>query len=95
VASYRYHLGLLFLDGLGVLKDATKAIHWLTKSDTDDVWPWASVKLGEIYEAGEIVPKNDAMALQCYRSAAKRGLQSAQLKVGKMYAEGRGVGSRR
>ena len=51
----------------------------------------AQYKLGEIYEEGREVEKNEKKAIELYEKAANQGNPKAQYKLGKMYEEGRGV----
>jgi hypothetical protein len=45
----------------------------------------AQVQLGDLYLAGEGVPRDDAQAMNWYRKAADHGNARAQIRVGDMY----------
>ena len=47
--------------------------------------------LGVMYEIGEGVPQDHAVAASWYRKAAEQGNAGAQHNLGRMYAQGRGV----
>ena len=47
--------------------------------------------LGSMYEDGLVVTEDHGEAVKWYRSAAEHGVAEAQLNLGFMYAEGRGV----
>ena len=47
--------------------------------------------LGQLYEKGKGVARNDKLAASWYIKAAKRGNVSAQSKMGYLYATGIGV----
>jgi TPR repeat protein len=43
-----------------------------------------------MYDEGQGVPQDYALAVQWYRRAAEQGYAPAQVRLGKRYAEGRG-----
>ena len=47
--------------------------------------------LGDMYEGGKGVPKDEAVAAKLYRKAAEQGDASAQFAIGLMHETGRGV----
>jgi len=51
----------------------------------------AQSKLGEMYQLGYGVPKDDKTAVKWYRLAAEQGHADAQYNLGWMYRTGRGV----
>jgi TPR repeat protein len=51
----------------------------------------AQFNLGVLYDFGQGVPKDPAMALQWYRAAAAQGHAAAQFNLGGMYFDGQGV----
>ena len=54
-------------------------------------FPPAQNNLGNLYEQGLIVAKNDIQAAYWYRRAAEQGVPHAQHSLGAMYLHGRGV----
>lgn len=52
----------------------------------------AQYNLGFMYEHGNGVPINYAVALKWYEEAAKTGHRGAEFRIGVMYEEGKGVG---
>ena len=101
-AAAQNHLGEMYAIGIGVPKDATKAVEWYLKAaaqgDTE-----AQYTLGLMYETGGMntrsrVPKDEAKAAEWYRKAAEgimkaaeQGDATAQFKLGMMYGRGNGV----
>ena len=51
----------------------------------------AQASLGEMYETGRGVAKDEAEAVKWYRKAAEQGFATAQTDLGVMYRDGRGV----
>lgn len=51
----------------------------------------AQTNLGYMYDNGEGVPENDAVAVKWYRKAADQGYADAQFNLGGMYDDGEGV----
>jgi len=62
-----------------------------TKSTAEAGDAAAQRSLGQFYEAGTHVPKNDAVAAQWYLKAAQQGDPWAQSQLGWMYSNGKGV----
>ena len=65
-----FTLGLCYLRGLVVHKDATKAIAWF-KKDVEAGNPIAALKIAEIYKSGDGVPPDEAKAKMWSDIAAK------------------------
>ncbi len=51
----------------------------------------AQFNLGVLYDRGQGVPQDNALAMQWYRKAAEQGLPQAQVNLAIMYEEGQGV----
>lgn len=52
---------------------------------------WAQAFLGELYERGQLVAQNYALALNWYRRAAEQHNDAGEWALSRMYAQGRGV----
>jgi TPR repeat protein len=63
---------------------------WIRKAALQQCAP-AQYHLGQIYEFGFGVPRDDRLALVWYRKAADAGSAPAQRAVGEFYLKGRGV----
>ena len=100
-ASAQFNLGLMYVNGRGVLKDDAEAVRWYRlaadQGDAD-----AQNNLGLMYGKGEGVLKDDAMyvngrgvlkdeAARWYRLAAEQGHAEAQFNLGVMHDNGEGV----
>lgn len=91
------YIGLMYLNGLGVPKDADKAAaafqEAAAKGDiTGQYW------LGYLYEHGLGVAQNWAEALKWYRISAERGdiiAAPAMTALGRLYETGQGVAADR
>lgn len=53
--------------------------------------PEAQCKLGQMYQEGRGVKRDDNASARWYQKAAKQGHAEAQFKLGQLYQEGRGV----
>ena len=51
----------------------------------------AEVALGNLYEAGSVLPQDPAQAAEWYRRAADKGHAGAQMNLAMMYFDGEGV----
>lgn len=70
--------------------DYIKAAEWYCKAaEAGD--SFAMMTLGEMYEEGQGVEKDDAQALTWYRKAANDGKFIAMVAIGRMYLNGKGV----
>ncbi len=63
---------------------------WLRKSAAQSHTP-ALISLAQIYEDGNIAPRNLAKAFTAYKSAANLNDATAQYRVGRMYQSGIGI----
>ena len=70
--------------------DAAQAIEWIRKAATQQYAP-AEFHMGQLYDFGFGVARNDREALAWYRKAAAHGDAAAQRSVGDFYQKGRGV----
>lgn len=90
-ASAMYKLGMCHLTGdLGQPRHSGDAVKWLeaaaTKADTEN--PHALHSLAGLYEAGEVVPQDDAKALSLLLQAGKLGYKVSQERLGLVYEHG-------
>src|SRR4051794_37237210 len=53
--------------------------------------PTAAAALGEMYQTGQGVPKDEAAAVRLYTLAADRGDPAGRIDLGRMFETGRGV----
>jgi hypothetical protein len=54
-------------------------------------YPFAQFNLGVLYDNGQGLPEDNALAMRWYRKAAEQGLPQAQVNLGIMYEQGEGV----
>ena len=54
-------------------------------------YAFAQFNLGVLYDQGQGVPQDNALAMQWYRKAAEQGLPQAQVNLAIMYEEGQGM----
>jgi TPR repeat protein len=83
-------LGAMYLTGLGVAKDESKAAYW-TRMAAEAGNVKAQANLGLIYLYGRAVPQDDAEAARWLKKAAIQGNAGAQSSLGVLFLEGRGV----
>ena len=76
--------------GLGVEKDAAKAVEWYRKS-AEQGNARAQCNLGWCYDFGQGVEKDAAKAVEWDRKSAEQGNAAAQFKLGVRYHNGEGV----
>ena len=85
----QYYVGYLYLNGLGVNKDESKALKYLQKAaDKSDS---AQALLAYLYDEGRVVPVDKKKAVALYKKAADSGNTSALLNLGLAYYKGEGV----
>ena len=89
-AIAQHNLGVMYADGLGVLKDDTEAVRWYRLA-AEQGQAQAQYGLGRMYVTGRSVLKDDAEAAKWFRLAAEQGDASAQYGLGLSYAAGKGV----
>jgi len=86
-AEAQLSLALLYSDGTGVARDATKAAKWLHKAAEQEL-PRAQWLLALDYASGHGVKVDEAQALHWLTKAAKHDLPRAQLQLGMWYLKG-------
>ena len=84
------HLGLLYLEGKGVPKEAAQALKWFETAGGHGVAE-ASARAGLMHYRGEGVPQNDDKARKWFSIAAQAGDAQAQMFLGEIYEKGAGV----
>ena len=85
-------LAVAYLNGGGTLaRDPAKAAYWFEQAAIRGN-AYAQSRLGELYEQGLGVARNEKLAFDWRIKAADRGEPEAQLDVARMYQEGTGVG---
>ena len=89
-AVAQYHLGLLYSNGQGVLKDDAQARQWYEKAAVQGHVE-AQVNLGMLFDYGRGGPQDFKMAVRWYLRAANQGNELAQRKLGLLYERGDGV----
>jgi TPR repeat protein len=89
-ATAQVSLGLLYLNGQGVLNDDVEAIR-LFELAARQGDAWGQNNLGRMYMDGRGVVQNDGEAVRLLRLAARQGNVEARVSLGYMYEKGRGV----
>jgi uncharacterized protein len=89
-APAEYDLGVMYEEGIGVTKDAERAVAFYRKAADQD-YAEAQELLGIKYANGLGVPKDMSQAVNWYRKAAEHGVADAQYDLGIMYEFGDGV----
>jgi TPR repeat protein len=84
------NLGAMYAEGLGVEKDAQKAVFWWRKAAKEND-PKAVYNLAMAYSDGKGVDKDDKQAVYWFRKAAYMGSNFAQYNLAVMYALGKGT----
>lgn len=90
LAEAQYRLGIFYLAGKAVPRNAVKATDWLEKAALQD-HAEAMHTLGVIYQYGLDVSPDLAKARSCYERAAELGLRQSQVNLAQMYEHGWGV----
>jgi TPR repeat protein len=85
-------LGYFEENGIGVSQDVPGAINWYTKAAGQKYVP-AMLGLAHLYEdgKGKALPPNITKAIDIYRAVASSGDPVAELKMGQLYRQGKGV----
>ena len=91
-AEAQTELGVTYIAGNGVPKNAAQAVAWFQKAAAQDEAA-AQFNLGISYARGEGVPQDDAQAVEWIQKAAAQGLATAQFFLGVSYSNGEGVPS--
>ena len=92
-ADAQFWLGLEYKHGAFGLTDYREAHQWLHKAAEQGL-PNAQYSLGQMYELGEGVPKNDIVAGRWFKAAADhlssvQGVWEAEVELAYMYRDGR------
>ena len=82
----------MYAMGEGVPQNDAEAVKWLRMATAQDQATAAAYyRLGIIYADTSSALRDDAEAARCLRKVAEQGLAEAQVSLGTMYYEGRGV----
>ena len=84
------NLGILFLEGLGVIQDYKTAFKWFRLA----AWQGnasAQNNLGIMYDKGDGISQDQKTAVKWFRLAAEQGNKSAQFNLGNKYRNGGGI----
>ena len=84
------NLGACYEDGIGVEKNAKKAVEYYQQA-AEKGYPVALFNLGNLYSMGIGVEKDAKKAVEYYRQAAKKGYTRALVNLGVCYKCGIGV----
>jgi TPR repeat protein len=77
-----------FREGRNVRPNPQQAVHWYGEAASRS--PYAAWRLGQLYELGDGVPSDSAMAFQLYARAAAAGFAEAHNSLGNLYLAGIG-----
>jgi TPR repeat protein/uncharacterized caspase-like protein len=83
-------LGMMYVRGKGVSKDAAAAVSWFRKA-ADAGYAPAMTDLGRMYQRGDGVSKDAAAAMSWFRKAADAGYAPGLYQMGLVYQLGWGV----
>ena len=86
----QFMLGVMYVNGEGVIQDDKQAVHWYRKA-AEQGYASAQHELGIMYTHGRGVIQDDKQAMHWYRKASEQGNTSAQFMLGSGYADGKGV----
>ena len=90
IADAQYNLGLLYLDGQGVGKNATEAAALFVKAAQQGQAD-AALQYGVMVFLGEGVAKNPRIGAEWLLSAARQGNPIAQNRIARVLASGQGL----
>lgn len=80
-------LGRAYLEGTNGLKaDPLKGMYWLEKAAVD--MPEVKTLIGDLFKAGEVLPRDYTQAINWYTQAANEGDVPAMVELGMYYASG-------
>jgi len=88
-AEAQYALGMLYLNGRNVQKDARAAASWIEKAAHSGHAP-SQFQLAVLYCTNQGVPQDLAQAVSWYEQAAERGHPLAQYNLAVMLSKGQG-----
>lgn len=77
----------MYLNGHGIQKNTDVAEKWFARAIEHAPLKFA-FDVGQIYEKGVVLPRNDAKAVSLYRLAAEKGNELAQQRLGEAYDDG-------
>ena len=83
-------VGYCYLNGLGINKDYSQALYWISKSVENNNLKGVC-SLGYMYEMGLGVEKNPKKAVELYRKSALMGFPLAWCNLATCYGEGIGT----
>jgi TPR repeat protein len=89
-APAQYQMGLIYLNGYGVIKNPIKAVELLHLAVSQN-YSDALFDLSLLYSEGEVVKKDLNTAYTLMKKAAKKGLPRAQFNLGVMIYNGSGI----
>ncbi|WP_221795128.1 tetratricopeptide repeat protein [Oceanobacter mangrovi] len=81
-----YYIGFMFVNGLGLPRDAHEGSLWLARS-AQSGYADAEFELGQLYLNGTGVEQNMDQAMRWLLAAARAGQPSAQFTVGLLYQQ--------
>ncbi|MBC9786430.1 toll/interleukin-1 receptor domain-containing protein [Heliobacterium chlorum] len=87
ISGVQNHLGVMYANGIGVVKNEIKAVEWYRKA-AEQGNAEAQSNLGFMYASGRGVAKDDAKAVEWLLKAAEQGVAAAQYNLGMMYEDG-------
>ena len=85
-----YYLGIMYLDGAGVARDAQAGVLWLTRA-AERGHTAAQLRLALVYERGDGIVQDYQLASQWMTAAAEGGNADAHYYLGRYYRDGRGL----
>lgn len=89
-SAAQYLLGVMYLNGEGVVKDYKQAYIWLKKS-AEQGRGAAQYNLGIMYKRGNGVTQDNNTASKWFRKAADQGISAAQFQLAHMFEIGNGI----
>ncbi|KAF9900243.1 hypothetical protein EC991_007696 [Linnemannia zychae] len=87
-------MGVYYLRGFGVPKDASQASEWYFKA-VERSGGAVEHCLAQMHEEGDGVPQDDSKAFEWYLKSAEQGWNASQLKVANRYENGEGIPANR
>ena len=84
------NLGELYVEGVGVERDAGAAMHWFRLAAVQGD-AGAQLRLGVMYARGRGVEQDHALAMEWFHKSAEQGNAEAQANMGHLYRAGYGT----